>query len=38
MGLTRRPIFPASHRCMRVAIVDAISVSNWLNYGDVLDI
>ena len=25
---------PASHGCMRVPIVDAISIYNWLTYGD----
>jgi hypothetical protein len=37
MGLTRRLMFPASHGCMRAAIIDAISAFGWLIYGDVVD-
>jgi hypothetical protein len=37
-GYDPAPDYPASHGCMRLPIVDAISVFNWLNYGDVVDV
>ena len=37
-GYNPAPDYPASHGCMRVPIVDAISIFNWLNYGDVVDV
>jgi hypothetical protein len=37
-GYDPAPDYPASHGCMRLPIVDAISVYNWLNYGDVVDV
>ncbi len=36
-GYDPAPDYPASHGCMRLPIVDAISVFNWLNYGDWVD-
>ncbi len=36
-GYDPAPDYPASHGCMRLPIVDAISVFNWLNYGDGVD-
>jgi L,D-transpeptidase catalytic domain len=37
-GYDPAPDYPASHGCMRLPIVDAISAFNWLNYGDVVDV
>jgi L,D-transpeptidase catalytic domain len=37
-GFDPAPDYPASHGCMRLPIVDAISVYDWLNYGDVVDV
>jgi L,D-transpeptidase catalytic domain len=37
-GFTPAPDFPASHGCMRVPIVDAISIYNWLSVGDGVDV
>jgi lipoprotein-anchoring transpeptidase ErfK/SrfK len=37
-GYDPAPDYPASHGCMRLPVVDAISVFNWLNYGDVVDV
>jgi hypothetical protein len=37
-GFDPAPDYPASHGCMRLPIVDAISVFDWLNYGDVVDV
>jgi hypothetical protein len=37
-GFNPAPDFPASHGCMRLPIVDAISVYNWLNIGDGVDV
>lgn len=28
------PVYPASHGCLRVPIPDAVSIYNWINYGD----
>jgi hypothetical protein len=36
-GYDPAPDYPASHGCMRLPIVDAIWVFNWLNYGDWVD-
>src|SRR5436190_6910004 len=36
-GYDPAPDYPASHGCMRLPIVDAISVFNWLSYGDTVD-
>jgi L,D-transpeptidase catalytic domain len=37
-GYNPAPDYPASHGCMRLPIADAISVFNWLNYGDSVDV
>jgi hypothetical protein len=36
-GYDPAPDYPASHGCMRLPIVDAVPVFNWLNYGDWVD-
>ncbi len=36
-GYDPAPDYPASHGCMRLPIVDAIPVYNWLNFGDWVD-
>jgi len=36
-GYDPAPDYPASHGCMRLPIVDAISVYNWLQIGDWVD-
>jgi hypothetical protein len=37
-GYNPAPDYPASHGCMRLPIIDAISVFNWVNYGDWVDV
>jgi hypothetical protein len=37
-GYNPAPDYPASHGCMRVPIVDAISIYDWLNLGDRVDV
>ncbi|MGH2858137.1 MAG: L,D-transpeptidase [Solirubrobacteraceae bacterium] len=37
-GYDPAPDYPASHGCMRLPIVDAISVYDWLSYGDRVDV
>jgi hypothetical protein len=37
-GFNPAPDYPASHGCMRVPIVDAISIYQWLNVGDGVDV
>jgi hypothetical protein len=37
-GFNPAPDYPASHGCMRLPIVDAIPVYNWLTYGDGVDV
>jgi hypothetical protein len=37
-GYDPAPDYPASHGCMRLPIIDAISVFNWLTDGDVVDV
>lgn len=37
-GFNPAPDYPASHGCMRVPIVDAISIYRWLNVGDGVDV
>ena len=37
-GYNPAPDFPASHGCMRLPIIDAISVFNWVNCGDWVDV
>jgi L,D-transpeptidase-like protein len=36
-GYNPAPDYPASHGCMRLPIVDAIPVFNWLNFNDIVD-
>jgi hypothetical protein len=36
-GYDPAPDYPASHGCMRLPIVDAITVFDWLSYGDWVD-
>jgi hypothetical protein len=36
-GYNPAPDYPASHGCMRVPIVDAISIFNWIGMGDGVD-
>jgi L,D-transpeptidase catalytic domain len=37
-GYNPAPDYPASHGCMRVPIVDAISIYDWLRVGDRVDV
>jgi L,D-transpeptidase catalytic domain len=37
-GYNPAPDYPASHGCMRVPIVDAISIFDWLGLGDWVDV
>ncbi|MDQ6815925.1 MAG: L,D-transpeptidase [Actinomycetota bacterium] len=37
-GYNPAPDYPASHGCMRLPIVDAISAYNWLQYGNAVDV
>jgi hypothetical protein len=37
-GYNPAPDYPASHGCMRLPIVDAITVFNWLAIGDAVDV
>jgi L,D-transpeptidase catalytic domain len=37
-GYNPAPDYPASHGCMRVPIVDAISIYDWLQIGDWVDV
>jgi L,D-transpeptidase-like protein len=37
-GYNPAPDYPASHGCMRVPIVDAISIYNWLQIGNWVDV
>jgi hypothetical protein len=37
-GYDPAPDYPASHGCMRLPIVDALSVYNWLSIGDAVDV
>jgi hypothetical protein len=37
-GYNPAPDYPASHGCMRLPIIDAISVFDWVNYGDWVDV
>ena len=37
-GYNPAPDYPASHGCMRLPIIDAIGVYNWLTFGDVVDV
>lgn len=37
-GYNPAPDYPASHGCMRLPIIDAISVFDWVTYGDWVDV
>ena len=37
-GYDPAPDYPASHGCMRVPIPDAISIFDWIGYGDGVDV
>jgi hypothetical protein len=37
-GYNPAPDYPASHGCMRLPIIDAISVFDWVNFGDWVDV
>jgi hypothetical protein len=37
-GYDPAPDYPASHGCMRLPIMDAISAYDWLNFGDRVDV
>jgi hypothetical protein len=37
-GYDPAPDYPASHGCVRLPISDAISVYDWVTYGDVVDV
>ena len=37
-GYDPAPDYPASHGCMRLPIIDAISVYDWVNFGDWVDV
>jgi lipoprotein-anchoring transpeptidase ErfK/SrfK len=32
------PIFAASHGCLRTPVPDAVSIFNWISYGDTVDV
>jgi lipoprotein-anchoring transpeptidase ErfK/SrfK len=31
-------VFPASHGCLRVSNAEAVSIYNWLSFGDIVDV
>ena len=37
-GYPSVPVFPASHGCLRVPNVEAVSIFNWLSFGDIVDV
>jgi hypothetical protein len=37
-GYASVPVYPASHGCLRVPVPDALSIFNWLRYGDRVDV
>jgi peptidoglycan hydrolase-like protein with peptidoglycan-binding domain len=37
-GYPSVPVFPASHGCLRVPNVEAVSIFNWLSRGDIVDV
>jgi peptidoglycan hydrolase-like protein with peptidoglycan-binding domain len=37
-GYPSVPVFPASHGCLRVANAEAVSIFNWLSFGDIVDV
>lgn len=36
-GYAEVPIYPASHGCLRVPVPDAVSIYDWVRYGDRVD-
>ena len=37
-GYPSVPVFPASHGCIRVPDEEAVSIYDWLSYGDIVDV
>lgn len=37
-GYAEVPTFAASHGCLREPVPDAISIYNWISYGDIVDV
>src|SRR3954470_21656651 len=37
-GYPSVPVFPASHGCLRVPLSEAVSIFNWLSFGDIVDV
>jgi peptidoglycan hydrolase-like protein with peptidoglycan-binding domain len=37
-GYPSVPVFPASHGCVRVPNSEAVSIFNWLSFGDIVDV
>jgi lipoprotein-anchoring transpeptidase ErfK/SrfK len=37
-GYASVPIYPASHGCLRTPVPDAVSIFNWISYGDAVDV
>jgi peptidoglycan hydrolase-like protein with peptidoglycan-binding domain len=37
-GYAEVPVFPASHGCLRTPVPDAVSIFNWIDYGDTVDV
>jgi hypothetical protein len=37
-GYADVPVFPASHGCLRAPVPDAVSIYNWIAFGDTVDV
>jgi hypothetical protein len=37
-GYPEVPVFPASHGCLRAPVPDAVSIYNWIAFGDIVDV
>jgi peptidoglycan hydrolase-like protein with peptidoglycan-binding domain len=37
-GYAEVPIYAASHGCLRTPVPDAVSIFNWISYGDAVDV
>jgi L,D-transpeptidase-like protein/putative peptidoglycan binding protein len=37
-GYAEVPVFAASHGCLRAPVPDAVSIYNWISYGDIVDV
>jgi peptidoglycan hydrolase-like protein with peptidoglycan-binding domain len=37
-GYAEVPVFPASHGCLRTPVPDAVSIYNWIAFGDIVDV